>query len=1021
MSYFGRIYTRIIRRIFRRIIAYLLIFLLIFLTPLQTLFAEIPPTLPSQGKVMGGQADIMNVAPNQTDIHQHSNRAIINWKDFNIGAGSTVNVKQPDSSSILLNRVVGPNPSVIQGNLNANGWIFLINPAGILFTKTAMVDVGGLHATTANISDNDFLNARNPLMHFIQAPDQYTSVVNQGTIKVKDSGIVSLVAPGVEHSGYIYADLGKVFIGTGMSYTLDLYGDKLIQFDIGGAPMKKPVTPDGRVLDNGALISGLIQANGGKVIVSASDAAQAVSNVINMKGIVEANTVKIKNGEIHLLNESPKGITRVTGKLKANGKKSKESGGKITLTGDHLVLQEFALISANGLEASGGDIRLGGDYKGQGPLPNSKSLYIGKDVSVHADGEKSGNGGRIIAWSNNATQFYGELSAIGEGIASDGGFIELSSKMNLKKFSNKIYAKGGKEGKKGTILFDPADVHIAFLPDVNGQWLPFPPGAPGVPGGTETWTPNTASPSTVNANDINFTLQNDCNVIIETSPALGGNGDIIFDTIVGPISGTASLTLNAVRDITHTFPVGDLNPMINAGGTAALTVNLSAGRDMNLHGINTSPGGAFAAGLGDPPPGVVFLGSINILTANNVTNIESPIHTGAFTQQNGTGTTTFTAPLNASGNASIKTNNPVGSPVSGQVIIGGQLSLQVNSCTFTPVTKDSSVSGSTAVPNPAIHPQTYSGGAIGPNLYFFNGVDLFVPPSPPPQPPSPPPSPSTVQPQQIIPLNTCFGVNCGTNLNAPPPPPQPPAAPPAPAQNAAAPAPAAQPAPAPAPAPQPAPAQAPAPAPAPELPPALEPIPESPPTIPLAEEVGSPCGGGGLGAGGIGGSDECSSGEKPLSPDEKPTYNVEEHAGIAGVQQSPFKTCQEGGSSGDGPSCIGGHDSADDLVTRPVGDQGIGCDNAPAGETGIGCGGAVAVGPNGFDGVNAELGAAGITTGIEPPPPSDTAINLNLPPMSEELAKEIATLPGYGLCPEGPDCIPGVDSLGCPEGPNCGG
>ena len=91
-----------------------------------------------------------------TTITQTSNKLLINWDSFSIPAGSSVIFDQPGSLSIALNRVIGNDPSSIYGNLLANGRIWIINGNGILFGHGSMIDVGGLIATTADISDKNF-------------------------------------------------------------------------------------------------------------------------------------------------------------------------------------------------------------------------------------------------------------------------------------------------------------------------------------------------------------------------------------------------------------------------------------------------------------------------------------------------------------------------------------------------------------------------------------------------------------------------------------------------------------------------------------------------------------------------------------------------------------------------------------------------------------------------------------------------------------------------------------------------
>ena len=93
----------------------------------------------------------------QMTIQQASDKAILNWQSFDIGAGHQVTFQQPNASAVALNRVLGADASTIHGTLQANGRVFLVNPNGMLFGAGANVNVGGLVASTLNIADNDFL------------------------------------------------------------------------------------------------------------------------------------------------------------------------------------------------------------------------------------------------------------------------------------------------------------------------------------------------------------------------------------------------------------------------------------------------------------------------------------------------------------------------------------------------------------------------------------------------------------------------------------------------------------------------------------------------------------------------------------------------------------------------------------------------------------------------------------------------------------------------------------------------
>ncbi|HOL67074.1 MAG TPA: filamentous hemagglutinin N-terminal domain-containing protein, partial [bacterium] len=148
--------------------------------------------LPNQPQVVAGQASVTQ-AGSQMNVTQTTQRAVINWQGYSIGANETVQYIQPGATSVSLNRVVGQDPSAILGQLLANGQVFLINPNGIVFGPTSVVNVAGLLATTMNISDSDFMSGN---YRFTQ--DQNTALsylINKGTITVGDNGYVILVAP----------------------------------------------------------------------------------------------------------------------------------------------------------------------------------------------------------------------------------------------------------------------------------------------------------------------------------------------------------------------------------------------------------------------------------------------------------------------------------------------------------------------------------------------------------------------------------------------------------------------------------------------------------------------------------------------------------------------------------------------------------------------------------------------------------------------------------------------------------
>lgn len=142
---------------------------------------------PSGGTVTSGTATI-GYSGSTTDINQSTQKAAINWASFSIGSSETVNFNQPSVASITLNRVIGNERSVIEGALNATGRVFLINSNGVLFTGTSSVNTAGFVASTLNITDEDFSSGT----YVFTSNGSTSSVINMGTITVKEGGYVGL-------------------------------------------------------------------------------------------------------------------------------------------------------------------------------------------------------------------------------------------------------------------------------------------------------------------------------------------------------------------------------------------------------------------------------------------------------------------------------------------------------------------------------------------------------------------------------------------------------------------------------------------------------------------------------------------------------------------------------------------------------------------------------------------------------------------------------------------------------------
>jgi len=191
------------------------------------LLAPLALAAPTGGQISAGLGSIAQAGANTT-ITQSSQNLAINWQSFGIGASEAVNFIQPNASAIALNRVLGQDPSQILGSLSANGQVFILNPNGVLFGKGSQVNVGGLTASTLNISDADFMAGN----HTFSNGGTAGSVVNQGTLTAAQGGYIALLAPEVRNEGVISATLGTALLAAGDKVTLNLNNGSLLNYSI---------------------------------------------------------------------------------------------------------------------------------------------------------------------------------------------------------------------------------------------------------------------------------------------------------------------------------------------------------------------------------------------------------------------------------------------------------------------------------------------------------------------------------------------------------------------------------------------------------------------------------------------------------------------------------------------------------------------------------------------------------------------------------------------------------------------
>lgn len=154
---------------------------------------------PVGGQVTAGSGSIAQ-SGTTTTVTQSSQSMSASWQSFNTARGETVNFVQPSASAVAVNRIHDTNPTQFFGQLNANGQVYLINPNGILFGAGAQVNVGGLVASTLDMSDASLASASRRF-----SGNGTGSIVNQGDINVASSSSSLLAASSSSRGGWLLA------------------------------------------------------------------------------------------------------------------------------------------------------------------------------------------------------------------------------------------------------------------------------------------------------------------------------------------------------------------------------------------------------------------------------------------------------------------------------------------------------------------------------------------------------------------------------------------------------------------------------------------------------------------------------------------------------------------------------------------------------------------------------------------------------------------------------------------------
>jgi len=276
-------------------------------------------------QVTSGSAQIKQTVQNgtTTTITQSTETATLSWKTFNVGAADVVNFVQPSRQSLTINKISDTNGSTIMGRINATGQVWLMNPNGVLFGKSAQVNVGSILASALTLPDaqdkqvtgNWSLDARG---------DSMAEVINQGQITVAQDGYAALLAHRVSNTGSLTAPFGAVVLGSGSAISVHFQNSKLLGIEVGQHQL-------GATASN----SGEIRADAGLVILSAGARASLLASAVNQSGRIQARTASMRQGKIVLSADAQAGQLVVGGTIDASAPEAGD-GGRVEITGASL-------------------------------------------------------------------------------------------------------------------------------------------------------------------------------------------------------------------------------------------------------------------------------------------------------------------------------------------------------------------------------------------------------------------------------------------------------------------------------------------------------------------------------------------------------------------------------------------------------------------------------------------------------------------------------------------------------------
>ncbi len=380
------------------------------------------------------------------------------FTEFNVNSDQTAHFISHPGIENILTRVVGGNPSVINGLIQMTGGhsnLFLMNPAGVIFGSQARLNLPtALTITTATgigfnqgwfnaMGSNNYGSLLGTPNGFQFALDQPGLIINAGELKLNPGQDLTLLGGTVINTGKLVTKGGNITLAS-------IEGTGIVR-----------LSQTGHLL-NLEIQSATLNSTGNPIALTPLSLPQLLTGKSDLPPL---GVARLADGTVQLTASATPipttaGTTIISGSVDVTQTAENQPlAGQVNIVGQTIGLVNTD-INASGLNG-GGTIRVGGDYRGGSALPTANRTMINPNSDLIADAIQTGNGGEIILWSQDFTQFSGHISA--QSSNGMGGFAEISSKGNL--IVDGTVNLTGVNGSLGTLLLDPRNITIVDAND----------------------------------------------------------------------------------------------------------------------------------------------------------------------------------------------------------------------------------------------------------------------------------------------------------------------------------------------------------------------------------------------------------------------------------------------------------------------------------------------------------------------------------------------------------------------------